>query len=220
MLFSPLFTSPPRKNLQKKSLRFHIRRVHNQRHVRVHRHRCGPKRIGRLAPLGKRHHLPHGSAQLVDCNQRLASAQPVLRVQILHRHRLHDLQRAPLIRPQRRRQCHVPANDTEPHAALSAVEGCCTASTRPTTTSRAGVLFPSFERAMSPSVETSTVSPRAAPIQSTTTFGSTAAVPSASSRRATRNLHPSNVGCFAVATTVPSIRARNIPMHLRPSLLV
>ncbi len=55
-------------------------------------------------------------------------------------------------------------------ALRSELTGVCTASTMPTTTMRAGVLLPSFSRAMSPSVETITVDPRAAPIQSTTTI--------------------------------------------------
>src|SRR5208337_1271507 len=185
--------------------------IHDQRTIRIHRNGIGPEWICRFPAFGKRHHLPFGGAQRIDGDQRLASTQSIAGTQVLHRNRLQNHKRPGSKRFHRQVQSHMPAHNAQSHAFPCLALPCpCARSTIPTTTMRAGVLLPSFARAISPSVETITIDPFPAPSQSTTTIGSAPALPSASSRCASRNRQPSSVGCFTAETTVPSIRARNM----------
>src|SRR5208337_4390975 len=125
----------------------------------------------------------HRRAQLIHGNQRLAAPTPVLRACILHRHRLDHNQPSARKRCESGIQNHVAANNSQSHALTSSTAtGAAFSSTRPITTIRAGVLLPSLARTISPSLETITVVPIAAPCQSTTTFGSAVMLPSASIR--------------------------------------
>src|ERR1017187_1093099 len=185
--------------------------IDNQRTIRIHRHWLGPEWIRRFTSFGEGYDLPFGGSKFINGHEGFASAQSIAGAEVFHRYRLQNHERLATKRSDRWIESDVTANNAESHGCRpSDVCGAFTGSTIPTTTMRAGVVFPSFARAMSPSVETSTVEPFAAPNQSTTTIGSTAAEPSASRRCATRNRHPSRVGCLTAATEVPPTRARNM----------
>ena len=78
-----------------------------------------------------------------------------------------------------------------------------------------------FRRTAAPSVETTTVEPRRAPMRSRSTIGSAAARPWASRRRPIRSWQPARVSCRRVEVRVPSMRARYMAQWiLRAPLIV
>ena len=181
---------------------------HDQCAVGIHRRLLRPIRIGRFAcPRRTRSSAPRPAP---DDRPRSAAFPPpgaVLLRQILRGHRLDH------------QQAHTRSMPGSPtfSTTLPRTIPSLTRSTPhrrdprcPPRSSRAGVVLPRRSRAMSPSVETSTVAPRAGAQPVEDHHGSPLALPSVSSRCAIRKRQPWSVSCLAVAVTVPSMRAKNI----------